>query len=98
MFGFTLRSSSSLMQATAVALMLSVLAPASHAASMNRHTPANSGPVAAEPHARALYPSAGIDRDSSDDPNRCIGGYRWIQRFDDANQTPAQSEVPVRCR
>lgn len=36
--------------------------------------------------------------DDADFSSECVGGYRWIRQFYDANVTAAQVSVPVRCR
>jgi hypothetical protein len=85
--------------AAAAGLMLSGFAPViSYAASGGHHGHSRNVQHAAEPDTRAQFPNASDYPYSTDNPNACIGGYRWIQHFDDANLTPAQTEVPVRCR
>jgi hypothetical protein len=99
MLGFHRHSASKLSSLAAAALMLAVLTPAaSFAASAERHTYPGSAHVVTQPDTRAQYPSSSDNPDSSDDPNRCIGGYRWTRHFFDANETAAESEIPVPCR
>jgi hypothetical protein len=48
------------------------------------------------PYSRAQY-GAGIPN-TTVPTNACIGGYRYMDRIDDANRTPEEDEVPLRCR
>ena len=50
----------------------------------------------ARPYSRAQY-GAGIPNTSAP-TNACIGGYRYMDRIDDANRTPEEDEVPLPCR
>jgi hypothetical protein len=77
------------------ALMLST--PASFAASAQAQPHVRATPhVTVYPHARVRYPST--FEDYSDRTNVCIGGYRWMRHYYDANRTAAQDEVPLPCR
>src|SRR6266404_7222329 len=91
MLGFRHSSHSKVASAALAALMLS--ASASFAASTNHRTQASGTYQSAQPNARAQY---GISLpNTGDTTNQCIGGYRYMQHFYDANRTAEEDQVPL---
>ena len=99
----SLLSASRTARIAAAALMLAAALPASSAISAEHRVRGHASQMEAQvpaPRTRALYGANAGDAfpGAADQSNDCVGGYRWVRHFYDANRTAAEDEVPLPCR